>query len=245
METVNLVNTEVSEEENLDFKKQLTSLQSSFDGMRNTQKLRDRYYEQQKVWQNNLAWMSEQKRRNMVAAGNDFNFEMQDVDLSGLEYDDEGAAAGIYFAENNDGNYERIVYLDGSDKVSYDILDIDDDGQDEILYSVNDSVFIKDSNPEIAVDDEDDEWNIFEMEFEDFKTLFVPTESFENEVMTDGANFSFIPREGVNYYEWIVTERGETSFEIAKSPSQRVSETWDRNAVLFLPESQEYEVEKI
>lgn len=131
-------------------------------------------------------------------------------------------------------------------------VDFDRDGEDEIVYSIGEQLFIKRRvEPLMTEEEEDAEFeipqNILEWDFDYFVGRFSPSQIVNSSVEANGASFQFLPdpTNDARYFEWIVSDRPDRIFESSTSANTRMSKVWRRVGFLVRPPATKYEIRPV
>lgn len=151
----------------------------------------------------------------------------------------------IYFYDpETDSSASVIEYpLEG---VAFTSLaeDIDEDGEEEVLFSLNDELYLKRRyevpKPVGAFEaDSEVEW----WKAEKFLRKYVPASFYEHEPESSGDTLSFEQTFGkIPYFEWTVSDRPDVVFEYHKDVSERFSDEWKRVGFLIRKNPRKYQI---
>ncbi|GEM_PF-4130109 len=150
------------------------------------------------------------------------------------------ALEGLYFINPDTRTTERVNRLPADRSVTFAFGDIDNDGVEEIVYALDNEIYVKErnipspNNPREEEDDEEEELdndlfsNLIEWETyqatEHESPLLDPT----TKIRASGAGLSFEPRNQTPYFEWVVSDRSDHRFEIIEAMKDRFSTYWHR-----------------
>ena len=156
----------------------------------------------------------------------------------------------ILFFDEDLQEVESIMrYPLNGKRFSSAIVDIDRDGVEEIIFSINAQLFLKRRVlPTMTTEESDAEFeisqNITEWKMDRFAGGFSPTQKIFSSVRADGSMFRFLPDETneANYFEWIISDRPDRIFESSASADERASNTWRRIGFLVRPPAAKYEI---
>lgn len=163
----------------------------------------------------------------------------------------------VYYFDPTTGLSESITDFPLTNMTAYVFADLGDDHNDEILYALEDELYLKYRVvPDIDeddletkyekkhTDDYDDRFgNFVEWDYETFRSKFAPAREIQDDLEATGTTFQFKRiSNGTSYFEWVVTDRPDFVFEIAENVSDRISNQWDRHAFLLRPKPTRYEI---
>ncbi|MCF7918131.1 hypothetical protein K9L27_04020 [Candidatus Gracilibacteria bacterium] len=167
----------------------------------------------------------------------------------------------IYYFDGATETYEKVTQFPIPSRYAYWFADIQgQDGEREILYSLNDELYLKyrvvptQSTEEqdaranryeerYSEDYEDRQSVLYEWTWEKFKEQFAPVQSLNSETSIQGFSGEFKRIwDDISYFEWGISERPDVVFEIQSKLEDRKSKLWDRNAFLVRKKSKKYEI---
>jgi hypothetical protein len=160
----------------------------------------------------------------------------------------------------------RILWFDGENNTTEAVttfplqnrrfatqrVDLDRDGEDEMIYSIGEQLFLKRRvEPRMTEEEEDAEFEIpqtlLEWSFDHFVGGFSPSRTFTSSVEADGSSFQFLPDQAndARYFEWIISERPDRIFESSTPAIERMSNVWRRVGFLVRPPATKYEIRPV
>ncbi len=137
---------------------------------------------------------------------------------------------GIYFLDPASNQSKKITKLASPNAQSL-LIDLDGDDFEEMIYSFEDELYIKEFEAESKVELPVEE--IEQMHFSVFQDFFAPTPEVVARVSATGVGLDFMRSdEDITYFEWVTTDRPDFLMEARMHPSRRKSKQWDRQAML-------------
>jgi hypothetical protein len=163
----------------------------------------------------------------------------------------------VYYFDPVTETAESITSFPGEQITAHTFADIGKDYNDEILYAIDDELYLK--YRIVPTSDADDLEKKYEQkhggdyedrfgkftkwDFETFREKFAPAKEVLDSVETTGTTFEFKQIfNGTSYFEWVVSDRPDFVFEMAEDSSDRMSQQWERNAFLVRPQETKYEI---
>ena len=130
-----------------------------------------------------------------------------------------------------------------------DIYDLDEDGNDEVIYSLDRQLFMKRLVDKNLTESEEENIysapdNLIYQNFAEFAAHFSPNLEYETETNSSESELEFLPPKSheISYFEWIISDRPDRLFEENKNSNQKVSEEWNRIGFLIRPKGHKYEI---
>ncbi|MCF7812699.1 hypothetical protein K9M59_03865 [Candidatus Gracilibacteria bacterium] len=183
----------------------------------------------------------------------------EDFDLDAFEASQEKTQEepGIYYVDAANNVVEKVTEFPMSGVYAYWFADLNNDDEEEILYSFDDELYLKYRVPRELNADEleenyedryDEEYedrftHFYEWEYEEFIQKYRPAKNWEARTQIEGFSAEFERMwEDVWYFEWIVSERPDAVFEFEEDAKDRISALWHRHAFLIRPPVKHYEI---
>ncbi len=122
------------------------------------------------------------------------------------------------------------------------VADLDQDGKDEILYSIDGQLFMKRlANKKQTPKNT---YSVIHQNFADFSKYFAPTLELQTDTNTSKSKLEFLPPKSndVSYFEWVISDRPDRIFEPTPKSREKFSQVWKRIGFLIRPKPHKYEI---
>ncbi len=158
---------------------------------------------------------------------------------------------GIYYYDANTDTAELITKFPMTPPMTATFADLGTDGNEEIIYSLGEELYLKYRvvpDAKVREDEEKDEWealfdDFIQWSFEEWKEKFSPTQKLISDTNVDGSNINFERlSENISYFEWVLSERPDNIFEIGDKAEDRKSNQWQRTAFIIREKPPLYEI---
>lgn len=150
---------------------------------------------------------------------------------------------GIYYKDNESGIIEKITEFPINGFTSQALADLNGDGIDEILFSVNSELYFKNR---VFTSISLKNYNVKTWKKEDFENIFSSVTNIWNDDSLGGIGLLFDRfKSEIPYFEWVLSDRADVIFEIAKKPSVRSSHVWERHAFIPKESSQKNKISSV
>ncbi|PID70788.1 hypothetical protein CSB37_00360 [bacterium DOLZORAL124_38_8] len=120
------------------------------------------------------------------------------------------------------------------------VVDLNADGFEDILYSINNVLFVKYRK---SAKPSRPNWSVIKWDMSDFSNLFVPAKTIDNSTYPNGADTVLqVQDQAVKYYEWRLSNRPDVFWETQRDSAERRSKIWHRVGMLIQSDSRKYQV---
>lgn len=152
---------------------------------------------------------------------------------------------GLYLLDPNGLGGKRLMSGDTVYGMDVEMRDLDDDGQDDLILTQNGNLYVKWAY-EQPKQVESSSRNKASMTYEKFQSFTETTQSFAQYQQSTGSSLNFKPfDDGIDYYEWFLSDRPDAVFEMSAHPSERASTIWERQALISDKVLDRYEIAAI
>ncbi len=151
---------------------------------------------------------------------------------------------GLYQQDPTTGILTKILYQNLEPNTKVKLFDIDNDGDDEIFYTNGNRLYVKGLKPLTRVNNDNrvESMDLVYWTYDKFRSH----QGVARNIKPTATGISFEPiNPNIGYYEWFLSDRPDSVFEMTKRPEKRLSERWERHGFIRQILLENYRINKV